>query len=266
MTQSLNGKDRYAIIAGNGTFPFLVLDAARAEGVEPLVVAIQEEASPDLSSKGADTRWISLGEVSKFFDLLKAERVNKVVLAGQVKHAQLFSNIKPDGLLNRALAGLTRKNTDALIGAFVHMLSRQGIEVVGSTKFLKTFLAGEGPLTTRRPDMAWRLWSPAFRGRLAMRLAEAPFDVVQIEAIELAPYLLTVSRARRESAESSPLIVRIYLKSRPTASGTELAKLLAHGSSPRCTPPPPGLLPFLFHAPDLVSGGAASPCAITPGA
>ncbi|MGE5326183.1 MAG: LpxI family protein, partial [Deltaproteobacteria bacterium] len=128
MTQSRNDADRYAIIAGNGTFPFLVLDAARAEGIEPLVVAIQEEASPDLSSKGADTRWVSLGEVSKFFELLKSERVNKVVLAGQVKHAQLFSNIKPDGLLNRALAGLTRKNTDALIGAFVHMLSRQGIE------------------------------------------------------------------------------------------------------------------------------------------
>jgi len=152
MTQSRNSDDRYAIIAGNGTFPFLVLDAARAEGIEPLVVAIQEEASPDLSSKGADTRWISLGDVSKFFELLKSERVNKVVLAGQVKHAQLFSNIKPDGLLNRALAGLSRKNTDALIGAFVHMLSRQGIEVVDSTKFLKSILAGEGSLTTRRPD------------------------------------------------------------------------------------------------------------------
>lgn len=152
MTQSRNSDDRYAIIAGNGTFPFLVLDAARAEGIEPLVVAIQEEASPDLSTKGADTRWVSLGEVSKFFELLKTERVNKVVLAGQVKHAQLFSNIKPDGLLNRALAGLSRKNTDALIGAFVHMLSRHGIEVVDSTKFLKSILAGDGPLTARRPD------------------------------------------------------------------------------------------------------------------
>jgi UDP-2,3-diacylglucosamine hydrolase len=152
MTQSPNGKDRYAIIAGNGRFPFLVLEAARAEGIEPLVVAIQEEASPDLATKSADTRWLSLGEVSKFFALLKAERVNKVVLAGQVKHAQLFSNIKPDGLLNRALAGLHRKNTDALIGAFVHMLRRHGIEVVDSTIFLRAILAGAGPLTNRRPD------------------------------------------------------------------------------------------------------------------
>lgn len=152
MTQSPNIADRYAIIAGNGTFPFLVLEAARAEGIEPLVVAIQEEASPDLASKGAETRWVSLGEVSKFFELLKAERVNKVVLAGQVKHAQLFSNIKPDGLLNRALAGLHRKNTDALIGAFVHMLGRQGIEVVDSTIFLKAILAEGGPMTTRAPD------------------------------------------------------------------------------------------------------------------
>ena len=152
MTQSPNGQDRYAIIAGNGTFPFLVLEAARAEGIEPLVVAIQEEASPDLASKGAETRWVSLGEVSKFFELLKNERVNKVVLAGQVKHAQLFSNIKPDGLLNRALAGLHRKNTDALIGAFVHMLGRHGIEVVDSTIFLKSILAGAGPLTDRPPN------------------------------------------------------------------------------------------------------------------
>jgi UDP-2,3-diacylglucosamine hydrolase len=152
MTQSSNSNDRYAIIAGNGHFPFLVLEAARAEGIEPLVVAIQEEASPDLSSKGADMRWVSLGEVSKFFELLKAERVNKVVLAGQVKHAQLFSNIKPDGLLHRALKGLHRKNTDALIGVFVRMLSSHGIEVVDSTIFLKAILADEGPLTARRAD------------------------------------------------------------------------------------------------------------------
>jgi UDP-2,3-diacylglucosamine hydrolase len=152
MAQSSNSADRYAIIAGNGRFPFLVLEGARAEGIEPLVVAIQEEASPDLSSKGADTRWVSLGEIAKFFELLKAERVNKVVLAGQVKHVQLFSNIRPDGLMNRALGELNRKNTDALIGTFVRMLSNHGIEVVDSTIFLKAILAGEGPLSDRRPD------------------------------------------------------------------------------------------------------------------
>ncbi len=170
MTQSQNVGDRYAIIAGNGRFPFLVLEAARAEGFEPLVVAIQEEASPDLDSKGADTRWVSLGEVSKFFELLKSERVNKVVLAGQVKHAQLFSNIKPDGLLHRALAGLHRKNTDALIGAFVHMLGRQGIEVVDSTIFLKAILAGAGPLTDRQPDES-ELADVAYGREIAKKIA-----------------------------------------------------------------------------------------------
>jgi UDP-2,3-diacylglucosamine hydrolase len=152
MNQPSNPNDRYAIIAGNGLFPFLVLDAARAEGIDPLVVAIKEEASAELSEKSAAVRWLSLGEVAKVFELLKSEAVNKVVLAGQVKHVQLFSGIKPDGLLSGALNGLYRKNTDALIGAFVRMLEERGIEVVDSTIFLKAILAEAGPLTSRQPD------------------------------------------------------------------------------------------------------------------
>jgi UDP-2,3-diacylglucosamine hydrolase len=152
MTQSSNNNDRYAVIAGNGRFPFLVLDSARAKGIDPLVVAIKEEASPELEGKCGQLRWVSLGEVGKFFELLKAEGVNKVVLAGQVKHVQLFSSIKPDGLLDRALGGLHRRNTDALIGAFVRMLEDRGIEVVDSTVFLKAILAESGTLTAREPD------------------------------------------------------------------------------------------------------------------
>lgn len=152
MTQSLNSKDRYAIIAGNGRFPFLVLDAARQEGIDPLVVAIKEEASPKLAQKGGSIHWLSLGEAGKAFELLKAEGVTKVVLAGQVKHAQLFSSIKPDGLVRRVLTGLQRKNTDALIGAFVRLLEDRGFEVVDSTIFLKANLAGAGTLTEREPD------------------------------------------------------------------------------------------------------------------
>jgi len=144
--------DRYAVIAGNGKFPFLVLEAARDQGIEPLVVAIQEEASPDLNRVARAIRWLSLGEVSKLLEMLVTERVSKVVLAGQVKHAQLFSSIPPDGLVNRLLQGLHRKNTDALIGAFVRMLEGRGIQVVDSTLFLKPLLAPEGPLTRRAPD------------------------------------------------------------------------------------------------------------------
>ncbi len=152
MNQSLNANDRYAIIAGNGRFPFLVLDAARDRGIDPLVVAIKEEASPELAQKGGSIHWLSLGEVSKLLEVLSGERVNKVVLAGQVKHAQLFSSIPPDGLVRRVLKSLHRKNTDALIGAFVRMLEARGIQVVDSTLFLKPLLPGAGTLTRRAPD------------------------------------------------------------------------------------------------------------------
>jgi len=152
MNKSSNSHNRYAIIAGNGHFPFLVLEAARDQGLEPLVVAIKEEAAPELAKKTQEIHWLSLGEVTKCLDLLSRERVGKVVLAGQVKHAQLFSSIKPDGLVNRMLKGLQRKNTDALIGAFVRMLEGRGIEVVDSTLFLKPMLPQPGPLTRRHPD------------------------------------------------------------------------------------------------------------------
>jgi hypothetical protein len=144
--------DKYAIIAGNGRFPFLVLDAAHDQGLEPLVLAIKEEAAPELAEKARDIRWVSLGEAAKGLDLLVEERVTKIVLAGQVKHAQLFSAIKPDGIMNRMLQSLSRRNTDMLIGAVVHMIEAKGIKVVDSTMFLKPLLPEAGPLTRRAPD------------------------------------------------------------------------------------------------------------------
>jgi len=153
MNQPTNAAPRYAIVAGNGSFPFLVLAAARDQGIEPLVVAIKEEASPDLDAKAQGIHWLSLGEIQKLLELLSAERIDKVMLAGQVKHGQLFSrSIKADGLLRRALSGLTQRNTDALIGAFVRMLERRGIKVVDSTHFLKPLLADAGTMTRRTPD------------------------------------------------------------------------------------------------------------------
>jgi len=152
MSQPANAVPRYAIIAGNGSFPFLVLAAARDQGIDPLVVAIKEEAAPELSQKAREVHWLSLGEVAKLLELLSAERVKRVVLAGQVKHVQLFSSIKADGLVRRALGSLQRRNTDALIGAFVGMLEGRGIEVVDSTLFLKPLLPEAGTLTRRAPD------------------------------------------------------------------------------------------------------------------
>lgn len=143
---------RYAIIAGNGRFPFLVLEAAREQGIDPVVFAIKEEASPGLSQKTSSIHWLSLGEAAKLMELLASERIEKIILAGQVKHAQLYSTIKPDTVVSSALAGLERKNTDALISAFVQMVEGLGMSVVDSTLFLKPLLAGSGVLTACSPD------------------------------------------------------------------------------------------------------------------
>lgn len=149
---SAAASDRYAIIAGNGRFPFLVLEAAVERGIDPLVVAIKEEAFPELGRKARQIEWLSLGEVARLLELLGARGISKVVLAGQVKHVQLYSSIKADGVVERTLNGMERKNTDALIGAFVGMLEARGIQVVDSTLFLKPLLADEGAMTARAPD------------------------------------------------------------------------------------------------------------------
>ena len=146
--------DRYAVIAGNGRFPFLVLEAAHEGGIHPLVVAIKEEAFPELGNIAREIEWLSLGEVARLLELLTARGINKVVLAGQVKHVQLYSSIKPDGVVEQTLNGMERKNTDALIGAFVSLLEARGIGVVDSTLFLKPLLAAEGAMTRREPDAA----------------------------------------------------------------------------------------------------------------
>lgn len=144
--------DHLAIIAGNGRFPFLVLEAAREEGLQPLVVAIREEASPDLNRVAENVHWLSLGEVAKLLELLEAEGVNRITLAGQVKHVQLFSSIPADGLVTGALGNLDRRNTDALIGAFVRMIESRGMQVVDSTLFLTPLLPAAGTLTRRGFD------------------------------------------------------------------------------------------------------------------
>ena len=145
-------RDHLAIIAGNGRFPFLVLEAAREEGMHPLVVAIREEASPDLNRVAENVHWLSLGEVAKLLELLESERVSRIALAGQVKHVQLFSSIPADGVVTGALGNLERKNTDALIGAFVRMVESRGMQVVDSTLFLRPLIAAAGTLTRRGFD------------------------------------------------------------------------------------------------------------------
>jgi UDP-2,3-diacylglucosamine hydrolase len=149
---SPDSSGRLAVIAGNGRFPFLVIEAAREQGVDPVVFAIREEASPELAGSVSTCHWLSLGELARLFELLKAERIGRVLLAGQVKHVQLYSSIPPDRLVQGALESLDRKNTDALIGAFVQLLEAQGIQVTDSTLFLKPLLPEPGTLTRRGLD------------------------------------------------------------------------------------------------------------------
>ena len=142
---------KYGLIAGNGRFPILALEAARQLGHEVVVVAIQEEAWTEVEHAAARCHWVSLGQLGKLIEVLKAEGIQEVVLAGQVKHVQIFSGIRPDWRLIKMLAGLKEKNTAALIGGVVRALEEEGILVVDSTTFLKPLVAEEGVLSRRKP-------------------------------------------------------------------------------------------------------------------
>jgi DUF1009 family protein len=142
----------WGLIAGNGRFPFLVLEGARSQGLEMAVIALKEEASPELEKLATRIHWVSLGELSKAIDLMHAEGVTRAVMAGQVKHNKIFSAIRPDWKLAKLLFSLPRKNTDALIGAVARVLEDEGIQLVDSTLFLKPLLPEAGVLTRRAPD------------------------------------------------------------------------------------------------------------------
>ncbi len=146
-------KPRLGLIAGNGKFPFLVLDAARARGMDVVVVAIKEETFPEIESRGAaSVHWLSLGELSKLIDTFKAEGVARAVMAGQVKHKQIFSSIRPDWRLAKLLLSLGTRNTDSLLGAIAKVLSDEGITLENSTALLEPLLARPGMLTKRAPS------------------------------------------------------------------------------------------------------------------
>ncbi len=142
----------WGLVAGNGRFPFLVLEGARSQGIEMAVIALKEEASPELEKIAKRLHWVSLGELSKAIDLMHQEGVKQVVMAGQVKHSKIFSAIRPDWKLAKLLFSLPRKNTDALIGAVARVLEDEGIRLVDSTHFLKPLVPEAGVLTRRAPD------------------------------------------------------------------------------------------------------------------
>src|SRR5438045_5775489 len=147
---------KLVIIAGNGHFPLLVLDAARAQGYEVVVAAIKEETSPKIESHGAAVHWLSLGELSKLIETFRREGVTRAVMAGQVKHKQIFSSIRPDWRLAKLLLSLTTRNTDSLLGAVAKVLADEGIALENSTMLLERLLVKSGVLTKRVPSDAER--------------------------------------------------------------------------------------------------------------
>jgi hypothetical protein len=172
---------KLGLIAGNGRFPFLLLDAARAQGLAVVVAAIREETDPDIDRRAAEdegitVQWLSLGELSRLIELFHKEGVQKAVMAGQVKHKQIFSSIRPDWRLAKLLLNLRTRNTDMLLGAVTKVLLDEGIELVSSTAFLEPLLAQEGVLTARAPDEEER--TDIEYGRPGAR-ALAGFDIGQ---------------------------------------------------------------------------------------
>ncbi len=152
MTATKKSHPRYGLIAGNGRFPILVLDAARVQGVEMVVAAIREEASPELESRTKSLYWLGLGELSRLIRIFKKEGVTRAVMAGQVKHNRIFSSIRPDWKLLQVLLSVPHKNTDSLIGGVARVLQQEGITLEDSTHFLQPLLASAGLLTRRKPN------------------------------------------------------------------------------------------------------------------
>jgi len=215
MTASLDSVSATAgwgLIAGNGKFPFLVLEAARSQGIDMAVLALREEASPELESVAKRLHWVSIGELGRALDLLHEEGVTRAVMAGQVKHAKIFSSIRPDWKLAKLLLTLPLQNTDSLIGAVANVLESEGIKLVDSTAFLKPLVPEAGVLTRRAPDER-EAADMAYGRDIARKIAALDLGqtvvvrdraCVAIEAMEGTDE--TIERAAR-IAQGQPLVV-----------------------------------------------------------
>jgi DUF1009 family protein len=205
----------WGLIAGNGRFPFLVLEGARSQGIDMAVIAIKEEASVELAQNAKRLHWVSLGELSKAIDLLHQEGVTQAVMAGQVKHNKIFSSIRPDWKLAKLLFSLPRKNTDALIGGVARVLQDEGIHLVDSTLFLKPLLPEPGVLTRRAPDERESA-DIAYGHAIARKIAAMDIGqtvvvcdqaCVAVEAMEGTDE--TISRAARLVSGKSLVVVKV---------------------------------------------------------
>lgn len=215
MTTPESNTNSWGLIAGNGRFPFLVLEGARSQGIDMAVIAIKEEADPELEQRTQRLHWVSLGELSKTIDLLHQEGVKQAVMAGQVKHSKIFSSIRPDWKLAKLLFALPRKNTDSLIGAVAKVLEDEGIHLVDSTLFLKPLVPDIGVLTRRSPsvdesaDMVYGL--NVARHIAGMDIGQTVVvssqACVAVEAMEGTDE--TISRAARIAAGKALVVVKV---------------------------------------------------------
>jgi DUF1009 family protein len=225
--------EKLGLIAGNGSFPLLLLDAARAQGKRVVVAAIKEETSPLIENRGADSvHWLSLGELSKLIDTFKREGVSTAVMAGQVKHKQIFSSIRPDWRLAKVLLSLGTRNTDSLIGAVAKVLEDEGIHLISSTSYLEPLLARAGVLTQRPPTDA-ELKNIDYGRQVGRHLAQydigqtvviAEAACVAVEAMEGTDATILRAGEIMKSAEAS------HLQS-GAAAPTQSARSGAVGSS-----------------------------------
>ena len=187
---------RIGLIAGNGRFPFLVLDAARSQGHDVTIIATKEEAFPELNDAAARTgspiHWISIGHLGKCINLLKEAGITQAVMAGQVKHAKIFSGIIPDWEMGKVMAKLLSRNTDGLIGAVANVLKEHGIELMNSTTLIAPLLAKPGVLTTRKPteeelkdlEFGYRMADQIAALDIGQTIAVKHQAVVAVEAME----------------------------------------------------------------------------------
>jgi UDP-2,3-diacylglucosamine hydrolase len=200
----------YGLIAGNGRFPLLALEAARKAGIDVVAIGIKEEASKDIEALAARCHWISLGQLSKLIEICRSEGITQIMMAGQVKHAKIFSSIVPDFRLVKLLMSLEAKNTDALIGGVAKVLADEGIELTDSTLLLKDLLATEGVLTRRKPssdelrdiDYGRRIASALAEVDVGQSVAIAERACVAVEAMEGTDAML---RRAASLAEGKPL-------------------------------------------------------------
>ena len=209
--------DRLGLIAGNGRFPFLLLEAARARGLYVVIAAIREETDPEIDQRaaadpGMEVHWLSLGELSRLIDTFHRAGISRAVMAGQVRHKQIFSSIRPDWRLAKLLLSLRTRSTDMLLGAVAKVLGDEGIELISSTAYLEPMLARAGVLSARAPtdlepsDIAYGL--VVARGIAGFDLGQtvvvAAGACVAVEAMEGTDAAIARAGALMHSLDSTP--------------------------------------------------------------